>query len=240
MTESEALMRNEPADDETLAEMCKSLQQAIFEGNPLAPEMERMIAGYRKLLRCFRKTVSISDRYQSQLMDMKARLEVTASTDLLTGLANRWKIMEQLASEQSRAQRHGNAFSILIADLDHFKVVNDTYGHLAGDRVLKAMAGSFARELRAEDCCGRWGGEEFLFVLPETGLQQACLVAEKLIAGARRTSVPWEQQQLSVTVSIGVGAFSSAMSLDGCIKTVDDALYVAKKEGRDRFFAARG
>ena len=240
MTRSKVPMPNLPVDDDTLNEMLTVLQQGVSEGNSLVPELERMIAGYRKLLRSFSKTVSISDRYQSQLMDLKARLEVTASTDLLTGLANRWKIMEQLQSEHSRAERHGGSFSVLIADLDHFKIVNDTYGHLAGDRVLKAIADCLRRELRAEDFCGRWGGEEFLIILPETGLQQAALVAEKLLAAIRQTKVLWEDKGLSVTMSFGLGCFSRGMSLDGCIKLADDALFVAKKQGRDRYFAAQG
>ncbi len=239
MTPMEASPPREPADDDLLAEMRLALEKAAARANPLAPDMERFMAGYRKLLRCFNKTVSISDRYQSQLMEIKERFEVTASTDLLTGLANRWKLMEQLAMEQSRAERHGCHFSILIADLDHFKIINDTFGHQAGDRVLKSIADSFGHELRAEDLCGRWGGEEFLILLPETGLTKACLVAEKLIARVRANSVPWEQQELKVTMSVGVGAFSRGMSLDACIKLADDALYLAKKQGRDRFAAAQ-
>jgi diguanylate cyclase len=225
-------------EDDAIREMRKVLQLCAAEHNPLTPDLERMVARYDKMLRRFNKTVAISDQYQLQLMDLKARLEVTARTDLLTGLANRWKIMEQLEAEQSRAERHGSTFSILIADLDHFKLINDTYGHLAGDRVLKAIADCFSGSLRGEDFCGRWGGEEFLIVLPETGLQQACQVAEKLIAGVRQTSVVWEQQRLGVTVSVGVGSFRQGMSLDACIKLADDAMYVAKREGRDRYFAA--
>ena len=225
-------------EDDALREMRMLLQQCVDENNPLAPELEKMIGKYVKLLRRFNKTVSISDQYQLQLMDLKAHLEVTARTDLLTGLANRWKIMEQLEVEKSRAERHGSTFSLLIADLDHFKEINDTHGHMAGDLLLQAVADVFRGSLRGEDFCGRWGGEEFLIILPETGLQQACAVAEKLIAGVRQTSVSWERQRLSVTMSVGVGSFRQGMSLDECIKLADDAMYVSKREGRDRYVAA--
>lgn len=238
MTEGGAPGAREPAEDQALAEMHALLRREGVEGNPLYPELQRFVASYGKLLRRFNKTVSISDRYQLQLMDLKARLEITASTDLLTGLANRRKIMEQLQAEQSRAERHGEPFSILIADLDNFKGINDGYGHQAGDHLLKGIACCFRGELRAEDACGRWGGEEFLIMLPETGRPQACLVAEKLIARVGETAVYWDEQRLSVTMSVGVGSYRPGMTLDACIKLADDALYAAKNEGRNRFRAA--
>ena len=206
----------------------------------LREEYAFLAESYCSLLHKLDKTVSISDRYQAQLRDLNSRLEVTASTDLLTGLWNRRKIMAQLEAEQSRAERHGTTFSLLIVDLDHFKLVNDRFGHLAGDRLLKAVADTLLGNLRVEDCCGRWGGEEFMIVLPETGLQDACQVAEKLIAGVRLLEVPWEGRQISVTMSVGVGGFTRGRSLDDCIKLVDDALFVAKKDGRDRYFAVEG
>lgn len=228
----------ESVDDAALVEMRRLQSRVVAEGNPLAPELEQIISRYDKLLRRFAKTMSISDGYQSQLMDFKARLEVVARTDLLTGLANRWEIMARLEAEQSRTTRYGTTFSLLICDLDYFKEINDTYGHCAGDKVLKAIADSLRGALRSEDFCGRWGGEEFLIMLPETGREQAGLVAEKLLAAVRSVRIPWEEQAISVTMSAGVGEFRQGLSIDQCIKQVDDALYAAKNSGRDRFLLA--
>lgn len=228
----------EPVDDAALTEMRTLFERSMADGNPLAPELERIISRYDKLLRRFTKTMSISDGYQSQLMDFKARLEVVARTDLLTGLANRWEIMARLEGEQSRTTRYGTTFSLLICDLDFFKEINDTYGHCAGDKVLKAIADSLRLSLRNEDFCGRWGGEEFLIMLPETGLAQAGVVAEKLLAAVRDACVVWEEQTISVTMSAGVGEFKTGMNIDQCIKQVDDALYSAKHSGRNCFLQA--
>ena len=227
-----------PADDAAVVEMRTLHSRAVTDGNPLAPELEQIISRYAKLQSRFTKTMSISDGYQSQLMDFKARLEIVARTDLLTGLANRWEIMARLESEQSRTKRYGTTFSLLICDLDYFKEINDTFGHCAGDKMLKAIADLLRSALRSEDFCGRWGGEEFLIMLPETGREQASLVAEKLLSAVRDIRVPWEEQVISVTMSAGVGEFRQGMSLDQCIKLVDDALYTAKNSGRDRYLLA--
>ncbi|GCF85039.1 hypothetical protein GSbR_16390 [Geobacter sp. SVR] len=223
---------------EALKGMQALLQQCIADCNPLAPDLERIVASYDKLLRRFDKVLSIGDSYQSQMMELKSRLEMMARTDLLTGLGSRWDVMERLQAEQSRSERHGKEFSILIADLDNFKKINDTHGHLAGDRLLKSVAATLRTCLRCEDICGRWGGEEFLIVLPETGLQEAHQVARKLLEGVRRHQVPWEGSHIGVTMSIGVGVFKPGMSIDGCIKLVDEALCTAKNRGRDRIVAA--
>jgi len=224
-----------PAEDEILKELHSLLQRSAATGNPLTPELERVVGRHTKLLRRFNKIVSISDGYQSQLMDLKARLEFSARTDLLTGLANRWEIMARLESEKSRSERYKKNFSILISDLDHFKEINDNHGHLAGDRVLRAVAEILRGQIRTEDFCGRWGGEEFMIILPETDLPKACSVAAKLLTKVRKTAVPWEGKKISTTMSIGVGVFKPGLNIDGCLKQVDDALFIAKAGGRDRF-----
>ncbi|MDR3580803.1 MAG: diguanylate cyclase [Oryzomonas sp.] len=224
-----------PVEDEILKELHSLLQRSAVTGNPLTPELERVVGRHTKLLRRFNKIVTISDGYQSQLMDLKARLEFSARTDLLTGLANRWEIMARLESEKSRSERHKKNFSILISDLDLFKEINDNHGHLAGDRVLRAVADILRGQIRSEDFCGRWGGEEFLFILPETDLPTACSVAAKLLAKVRKISVTWEERKISTTMSMGIGVFRPGMSIDGCLKQIDGALFRAKGSGRDRF-----
>ncbi len=229
---------HEPVEDPALSEMRALHSRTVADGNPVAPELEQIISRYAKLQRRFAKTMSISDVYQSQLMDFKARLEIVARTDLLTGLSNRWEIMARLEAEQSRAKRYGTTFSLLICDLDYFKAINDTFGHCAGDKVLRTVADLLRSTLRNEDFCGRWGGEEFLIMLPETGVEKAVSVAEKLLAAVRDVRVPWEDQTISVTMSAGIGEFKQGTNIDHCLKQVDDALYAAKHGGRDRYLLA--
>lgn len=223
-----------PLEDESLREMKELLQRASIAGNPLTPELVKMVDRYGKLLRRFNKTVSISDSYQFQLHDLNMRLELMVRTDILTGLANRMEMLNQLEIEQKRSERHGKVFSLMLGDIDHFKQVNDTYGHLAGDRVLRQVASSLRGQLRSEDVCARWGGEEFMILLPETGIEQALVVGNKLADNIRELHVPWDGQTLQVTMSFGVGQFVSDSSIDGFIQQVDDALYQAKHLGRDR------
>ena len=116
------------------------------------------------------KILLISDGYQARLMDLNTRLNLLAHTDGLTGLSNRQDAMEKLEAESSRAERHGGRFSVVIADVDDFKLVNDTLGHEAGDRLLSHLGRVFRSTMRREDTCARWGGEEFLFLLPETAV----------------------------------------------------------------------
>lgn len=224
-------------EDETLLEMQQLLQRISSSGDPLTPEVDKIISRYAKLLRRFNKIVSISDSYQSQLQDLNMRLELMVRTDILTGLANRMEMLNQLEIEQKRSERHNKTFSLILGDLDHFKQVNDTYGHLAGDRVLRQVATQFRNNLRTEDVCARWGGEEFMILLPETPLDQAVTVAEKLAASVREKEITWDQQIIQVTISCGVGEFQagrSTGSIDEFIQQVDNALYAAKHAGRNR------
>ncbi len=169
----------------------------------------------------------------------EATLQNAARTDLLTGLANRWELMNHFNAEKSRAERQQSPLSIIIADIDHFKVVNDTFGHLAGDRVLKNVADTIRSSIRAEDVCGRWGGEEFLIMLPKVDLEKAIIVAEKLRSTINSMITEWADEAILVTISMGVAKFTPGMSMDECIKPADDALYRAKDNGRNRFEVAR-
>ncbi|BBA70063.1 diguanylate cyclase [Geobacter sulfurreducens] len=228
----------QPVEDDVLREMRALVRRSAFDGSPVAPEVEQFVEKYGKLLRRFNKIVSISDSYQSQLRELNARLELMARTDLLTGLANHWEMVMRLAAEQSRSERNGKVFSIVLADIDHFKKVNDTHGHQAGDRVIRGIADTLRTNIRREDICSRWGGEEFLIILPEADLPRAGAVAAKLLAKVRNTVVPWDGRDIRVTVSIGYGTSEPGMSVDELIRRVDDALYSAKAAGRDRFAAA--
>lgn len=213
-----------------LRELTKNLAESSPE---TAEELGKFVERYAKQTRRFHKTLSISDSFQMQLRDLNMRLELLARTDPLTGLANRWEMAKLLEMERSRADRHGSVFALILADIDHFKAVNDKFGHLAGDRVLRTLAGELRRNMRTEDRCARWGGEEFLILLPETEEQAAKTVAEKLRLLVREKRMSWEGKPIHVSLSLGVGVYSAKMSVDEVIRRADDAMYAAKQSGRD-------
>ena len=182
------------------------------------------------------RRVSTSRR---RLATLNAHLELTMRIDPLTGLTNRRGMEEHLARAISAARRHEHPVAILMVDVDHFKSVNDEHGHAAGDRVLEQLGSVMAGVVRAEDVIGRWGGEEFVAVLPETELAEALALAERLRATvAEARPVLPGGRRLAVTVSIGVSA-SIDGTLDERLALADAALYEAKAAGRDRVVSAR-
>jgi len=158
-------------------------------------------------------------------------LETLSVTDTLTGLYNRVKTDSAIQEQIDRFDRYATPFSVLLLDIDRFKQINDTYGHQVGDAVLVLLAELLGREIRKTDIAGRWGGEEFMVVLPETWLSGALGTAEKI-----RQSVEADQYDRSyqVTVSIGVAQMLPSDNFTTLIKRADDALYRAKKSGRNR------
>jgi two-component system, cell cycle response regulator len=162
-------------------------------------------------------------------------LHYAAMTDPLTGLINRRELIRQFQAEKSKFERHGAPFSVIMADIDHFKAVNDHHGHNAGDRILKGVAHAIKSSVRVEDICGRWGGEEFLLILPETDLSAASSVAGKLLLAVRNLETVWEKKNIPVTISLGVNQFVRGMDMEACIGRADEALYRAKAGGRNRF-----
>ncbi len=171
-------------------------------------------------------------RIQS-FMDRK-RLEQMALTDPLTGLSNRRSIEPQLEGEVSRARRHRVPLSVLLADLDHFKQVNDRHGHSVGDEVLREVARRVETILRREDRAARWGGEEFLILLPETDASRAQIVAEKIRRSIAETPLTVSELSIPLTISLGVAAWHEDSNVDELIRRADQALYRAKACGRNR------
>ncbi|MDC8771505.1 GGDEF domain-containing protein [Roseateles albus] len=159
-----------------------------------------------------------------------------AMKDMLTGLANRRAIGDQLASTVARAQRQGQYLSVLMLDIDHFKRVNDSYGHQAGDVVLRSVAQALQSRLRAQDQIGRFGGEEFLAILPDTSLDGALVLAEALRVAVEATPTQWGAHRIATTISIGVrgGAITGSDTADSLVASADAALYRAKQGGRNR------
>ncbi len=179
-------------------------------------------------------------RLEIALRRAVAELGRLSRTDALTGLPNRRHFVEALEREFQRAARYGSSLGLLIIDIDHFKRVNDTWGHLAGDKVLRDVAGILAYGLRQSDIAARFGGEEFAVLLPETDLEGATLVAERyrLDIAARQFTV--ESTSLQLTVSIGIAALPRTKADDATefLRRADATLYLAKEAGRNRVMGA--
>jgi diguanylate cyclase (GGDEF)-like protein len=168
------------------------------------------------------------------------RMESMALTDPLTGLLNRRSMEQRLREAAHGFQRTGRPFSLVMADVDHFKRINDVHGHEAGDRVLRAVAGLLGARLRGHDAVARWGGEEFLLLLPETDLDTARDVADRLRgeAEARLVDSAGLGAGAGVTLTFGVSVFDRPMRVDACLKKADEALYAGKSGGRNRVVSA--
>jgi len=166
---------------------------------------------------------------------MEKQLESMASTDELTGLWNRRYFFEIGHSECKRTRRYKAKFAMLMIDIDHFKNINDSYGHAAGDAVLKTVAQTFRKGLRDVDIAARIGGEEFAILMPNTDIEGAKIVAERLRRSVESSSVEYEEKVLKITISIGISDCSNVNSIDEMLKNADDALYVAKNAGRNCF-----
>ncbi|MFS8149143.1 GGDEF domain-containing protein [Vreelandella titanicae] len=176
-------------------------------------------------------TLVLTQRNVTEQMEKEAQLERLATTDMLTGLVNRAQFDAVLKSEVNRQHRYARPLSLIMLDLDYFKQINDRHGHDVGDQVLVALADLLKCTLRKADCCARWGGEEFMLLAPETSLEQAVRLANKIRDAIKHTAFPI---QGSVTASFGVVEVHSQDSVKSLMERVDNALYLAKEEGRDQ------
>jgi two-component system cell cycle response regulator len=174
---------------------------------------------------------------QDELRKRAEDLDRVSRTDHLTGLFNRRHMEEQLRMLGAGAKRHGYPLAVLIVDVDHFKTVNDTLGHHAGDEVLVAVCDRLRHTLRTEDILGRWGGEEFLLVLPHTGADAARVLAERLRRAVSASPVAVERGSLTITISVG-GAAAEEPGDHQLLQLADHELYAAKDDGRDRIRVA--
>lgn len=181
---------------------------------------EHVLAGYVLILR------DVTERRQ-----LEEQLTMAATIDKLTGAFNRHTFEDLLDRERSRAQRHKSALSLIMADIDHFKKINDTHGHQTGDKVLQSVADIIRQSIRRSDMLGRWGGEEFMILAPETTAVNATALAEKLRRNAEDCEFPLFNR---VTISMGVTALQHDDSVETLIARVDAALYDAKHNGRNR------
>jgi diguanylate cyclase (GGDEF)-like protein len=179
-------------------------------------------------------------RLEKSLKDANEEIRILSITDPLTGSYNRGYLMNRLPQEIKRAKRYSRALSIILCDIDHFKKVNDTYGHLVGDEVLKDFARCIRHTIRHDvDWMARYGGEEFLIVLPETEVNGATAMAERLRGKLSERVTETQDKEISITASFGVAGFApdipdEIISPEALIKKADKYLYQAKQDGRNR------
>ncbi len=193
-----------------------------YVGKPYDP------AELRARIEVGRRLVELNE----ELIETQMRLEVQAHTDPLTGLPNRRAIVETLEEELQRSSREGTRLAVGMLDIDHFKLVNDECGHAAGDDVLCELARRMESVLRPYDSVGRFGGEEFLIVVPGVSPAELGELLERLRSAASQAPFTADERGLAITVSLG-GAVYAGGSMDALIARADDALYEAKARGRD-------
>jgi len=166
----------------------------------------------------------------TRIEEEKQNLGKQVITDILTGVFNRKKLLDALAAEISRNVRYHTPLSLIMFDIDHFKEINDTYGHWTGDQVLKDITRTVSEHIRNIDTLARWGGDEFLILAPETDIEKAKQLADKLNSNIKKFQFV---ECGNVTCSFGVAQFNQNEDIENLIKRVDSALYKAKSSGRD-------
>jgi len=171
---------------------------------------------------------------RQELFNAARQHEHAARTDEMTGLPNRRAMLTELNREWSRYNRAGHLFSVVLMDLDYFKSINDRYGHDAGDRVLESFSALLKSACRESDLASRWGGEEFLILLPDTPLLDALSLAERIRHATEQESIIYEGQRIPLSLSAGVSSITQTTDLEDLLKQVDKNLYLSKEQGRNR------
>jgi len=211
---------------------------------------DKVIKKFRTLIKTTEKMIKMGDRYQKSLLETSEKIKqqneeiekknralyLRSITDKMTGIYNREHVLELLKQEFMQSKRYGNNFSCAMMDIDHFKNFNDTYGHLIGDFVLKETTHVISQSIRESDMFGRYGGEEFLLVLPNTKIADAFPFVDKIRTKIADHAFVIGDLELSVRISIGItdNLAKKPKNIDALLKNADDALYQAKKNGRNQ------
>jgi diguanylate cyclase (GGDEF)-like protein len=218
--------------------------------NELMSEYTKLGNEYSKLLKQTIKMTRVGDSNQKKLFQANEQIEkqkeklsiaykqveLLARTDSLTGLSNRRDFYEKFRDEIHRFERNGKSFSILLGDIDDFKSINDRYGHDCGDFVLTSISGIMRSMIRKQDIVARWGGEEFILLLPEAPLQGGIKVAESIRSRMEKEIFQFNNHELSITLTFGVSEYEGAIGIDACIKKADEGLLSGKQKGKNRVF----
>jgi len=172
------------------------------------------------------------------ILEQAQRLERMATRDFLTGLSNRRHFLDRAGQEEKRFRRSSRPFAIILLDIDHFKRINDTYGHDCGDKVLARVSRVLGKSLRAQDVLARWGGEEFICLLPETEGEGAKSVGEKIRLDVQRLCYDCVDGCDSITATLGACVYDGSRDMEACIRRADEALYQGKSRGRNQVVLA--
>jgi diguanylate cyclase (GGDEF)-like protein len=207
--------------------------------NELEDKYRRLLVDFQRLEADYEKAKQELRIRGVELQAVLAQTNEVTNTDVLTFLPNRRKIIVELQEEVIRSNRYGTPLSISILDIDHFKKVNDTYGHTTGDETLRSVAARLRDHIRHPDIIGRYGGEEFLIVLPNSEVKAAADQASRLCQQVRTMQIEANNHVLSVTISIGIAQFHVGQeNWEGFLHRADEALYKAKDNGRDQWVVA--
>lgn len=204
-------------------------------GNPLLHEFSRLLELFKRAAHQAEASGHEIESLKTQLVEMNRSLDLASRIDQMTRLANRRDIMEKIEQEHSRAQRHRRTYALILADIDDFKQINELYGINTGDDVIVEISCVLRECVRNEDICARWGGEEFLFLLPETGIEGALSVARKVNQTVEMTEFKYNKPGIRTTVSLGVCAYQPGQTVIDCLNRVEKAVLQAKQNGKNRY-----
>lgn len=206
------------------------IRQALRHYQQEEEENRKMSGQLQELARRVRAMEAEAEKNRTMLEMQRQK----ALQDALTGLPNRAAYSERINSEYQRWLRYRHPLTLAICDIDHFKQINDTFGHQAGDRVLRFISRSIARRLREVDFFGRYGGEEFVFIMPDTTREQAFGALEKIRAAIAATQFNYQSRPMPITLSMGITQFVDGDRIETALARADNALYIAKSNGRNR------
>lgn len=236
MTESLATESNVDDLKSSIKSQVDSISSVLDQFSELSrAALETKLKDYELLKSRFEELEQESKHIRERLKEERSK----ALTDALTGLPNREAYDERLMMEYERWKRYGNPMTMVVADVDHFKSINDNYGHLSGDKVLQILAKELQARLRKTDFIARFGGEEFVFLLPETDLETARSVMDKSRELISRLPFHFRDQKVAVTVSFGMVGFTEGHTPEALFEMADQALYRAKENGRNRIEVAQ-
>jgi diguanylate cyclase (GGDEF)-like protein len=213
---------------------------AEIQSKYIAEQKEKEAEIYRlknvemaKYIKDLQSANEIIKKKNRELTDAYTKLDLLARTDPLTRLSNRRDILDKIKYEALKFERSGEEFVIVISDIDNFKTFNDSYGHDCGDFVLVNLANLMRSVLRKQDCIGRWGGEEFLFLMPKTTLEGGAMVADKIRKKIEHETFYYRDVKLNITMTFGVNVYNTITDIDYCINKADEALYSGKSKGKN-------
>lgn len=221
-------------EEEHLLQAYKLLERSNDKSIDWVTAYREMTSRYGKLLQHTSKLVKISDHAQKNLKKANSKIQEMADTDNLTGLLNRRGARKLIEEEVRKCYRNQTSLALFLMDIDYFKTVNDTWGHMAGDRVLKELAKDMRNNLRVQDILGRWGGEEFILILPDTNQEGANTLSEKIRRNIEKTPIKAGEEKLKITMSLGGTFYDFSKNLDRNLDYADRALYKSKQNGRNR------